>query len=51
MRVVAVLMSHLLGAGASNADINPIYFLEANGADGCRQGTLCGGVEKLTNGC
>jgi len=52
--VVAVLMSHLLGAGASNADINLIYFLTANGADGadgangCRQDTLCGGIKVLT---
>ncbi|MDC1507203.1 hypothetical protein N8460_05380 [Oceanospirillaceae bacterium] len=45
-------MSDVLGADASNGDINPIYFLTANDADspdGCRQGTLFSGVEALIN--
>ena len=47
-------MSHLLGAVASNANVDAIYFLTANGADdadgadGCRQDTLCGGIEVFT---
>ena len=47
-------MAHLLGADASIADVDAIYFLTANGADGadsvdgCRQDTLCSGVEALT---
>ena len=54
MREVAVLMSHLLGAGASNANVDAIYFQTANGADspdganGCWQETLCGGIKVLT---
>ena len=53
--MVAVLMSHLLGADASNTNVDAIYFPTANGADGadgangCRQDTPCGGVEALTN--
>jgi hypothetical protein len=53
--VLATLMSDVLGADASNGDINPIYFLTANdadspdGANGCRQGTLFSGVEALIN--
>jgi len=50
--VLATLMSDVLGADASNGDINPIYFLTANDADspdGCRQGTLFSGVEALIN--
>ncbi len=52
--MVAVLMSHLLGAGASNANVDAIYFPTANGADGadgangCRQDTPCGGIKVLT---
>ena len=52
--VVATLMADVLGADASNGDVDAIYFLTANGADGadgadgCRQGTLCSGVEALT---
>ena len=47
-------MSHLLGAGASNANVDAIYFHTANGADspdganGCRQDTPCGGIKVLT---
>ena len=32
--MVAVLMSHLLGADASNTNVDAIYFPTANGADG-----------------
>ena len=52
--MVAVLMSHLLGADASNTNVDAIYFPTANGADGadgangCRQDTLCGGIKVLT---
>ena len=52
--MVAVLMSHLLGADASNANVDAIYFPTANGADGadgangCRQDTPCGGIKVLT---
>ena len=52
--MVAVLMSHLLGADASNTNVDAIYFLTANGADdadganGCRQDTPCGGIKVLT---
>ena len=45
VREVAVLMSHLLGAGASNANIDSIYFLTKNiakGTAGCWDGRLCG---------
>jgi len=53
--MVAVLMSHLLGADASITNVDAIYFLTVNGADGadgangCRQDTPCGGVEALIN--
>jgi hypothetical protein len=55
--MVAVLMSHLLGADASNTNVDAIYFPTANGADGadgadgangCRQDTPCGGIKVLT---
>jgi hypothetical protein len=49
--MVAVLMSHLLGADASNANVDAIYFPTADGADGangCRQDTPCGGIKVLT---
>ena len=45
-------MSHLLGAGASNANIDSIYFLTKNVANdkaGCWDGRLCATVEMLND--
>ena len=50
--MVAVLMSHLLGADDSNANIDSIYLLTksvANDKAGCGDGRLCATVEMLTD--
>ena len=50
--MVAVLMSHLMGAEYSNANIDSIYFFTKNVANdkaGCGDGRLCAAVEMLTD--